>query len=160
MADMKDKVKGAIDTGADKAKQGVDRAADAIHGARHDMGGATGGGMGTGGTSASGLADQARNVAQSAAGAATDLAHNVRDKASDYANQARDTVQNWAGDVSNTASQAGHRVQQWAGDAYDYSADHMKDFGQELTGMVRRYPIPAVLIGFGVGLLLGRAARA
>jgi hypothetical protein len=33
------------------------------------------------------------------------------------------------------------------------------DFGQELTTMIRRHPLPAVLVGFGVGLLLGRAAR-
>ena len=35
----------------------------------------------------------------------------------------------------------------------------MKDFGSELTTMVRRYPIAAVLVGFGIGMLLGRSAR-
>jgi ElaB/YqjD/DUF883 family membrane-anchored ribosome-binding protein len=28
-----------------------------------------------------------------------------------------------------------------------------------VTALVRKHPLPAVLIGFGVGLLLGRTAR-
>ena len=50
-------------------------------------------------------------------------------------------------------------MQEWAGDAYDYAADHVGDFGKEVTSMIRRHPLPAVLIGFGIGLLLGRTAR-
>ena len=55
--------------------------------------------------------------------------------------------------------QTGERIQQWAGDAYDMAADNLGDFGKEVTSLVRRHPIPAILLGFGVGLLLGRAAR-
>ena len=33
------------------------------------------------------------------------------------------------------------------------------DFGKEAAVLIRRHPLPAVLIGFGVGLLLGRAAK-
>jgi hypothetical protein len=40
------------------------------------------------------------------------------------------------------------------------AGEQLGDFGKEITTMVRRYPIPALLVGFGVGLLLGRAAKA
>jgi hypothetical protein len=135
MADnMKDKMKGAIDTGAERAKQGVDRASDAVQGNRGNTGG---------------IMDTAKETAQSAVNAV-----------SDFAGQARDRVEGWAGDVGDAAQHAGERAQRWAGDAYDVTADTMGEFGRELTSMVRRYPIPALLVGFGVGLLLGRAARA
>ena len=56
-------------------------------------------------------------------------------------------------------TQAGDKAQRWAGDAYDATSDAMGDFGKELTTMIRKHPLPSVLIGFGIGLLLGRAAR-
>jgi hypothetical protein len=135
MADnMRDKAKGAIDTGAERAKQGVDRASDTIQGARGNTGG---------------VMDTAKDTAQSAVNAV-----------SDFAGQARERVEGWAGDVGSAAQHSGEKVQRWAGDAYEATADTMGDFGREVTSMVRRYPIPALLVGFGVGLLLGRAARA
>jgi len=154
MADMKDKMKGAIDTGADKAKQGVDRAADAFGGNRGNMG------AGNMGGSSAGVVGQAKDVAHDAAHAVSDFAHQARDKAGNLIDQVKDKAGDWADDVSGTAKDVGHTAQRWAGDAYDYTADHMKDFGSELTSMVRKYPIPALLVGFGVGLLLGRAAKA
>ena len=45
-------------------------------------------------------------------------------------------------------------------DAYSHAGDYAKDFGTEVTGMIRRYPVQALLVGFGIGLLLGRVARA
>ena len=68
-------------------------------------------------------------------------------------------MQHWAGDAQHAAEHAGEKAQKWAGDAYDATADTMGDFGKEVTSMVRKYPIPALLIGFGLGMLLGRAAR-
>jgi len=90
---------------------------------------------------------------------AKDAAQHLADRAGDYASQARDKVGEWAGDAGDAARQAGHRVQEWAGDAYDYASDHVGDFGKDVTAMIRRNPIPAVLIGFGLGLLLGRSAK-
>jgi hypothetical protein len=75
------------------------------------------------------------------------------------AGQAREKVQEWAGDARETATHAGEKAQKWAGEAYDATADTLGDFSREVSTLVRRHPIPALLIGFGVGLLLGRAAR-
>jgi hypothetical protein len=90
---------------------------------------------------------------------AKDAAHSVADRVSDVAGQAKEKAQEWAGDAYDAARDAGRRAQRWAGDAYDVAADRLEDFGTEVTGLIRRHPIPAILIGFGIGLLLGRAAR-
>ncbi|MDB5308347.1 MAG: hypothetical protein JWO38_2549 [Gemmataceae bacterium] len=82
-----------------------------------------------------------------------DTAQSVADKAGEYAHQAREAIGDWSG-------QTGEKVQRWAGEAYDVAADQVGDFGREVSNLVRRHPIPALLIGFGVGMLLGRAARA
>jgi ElaB/YqjD/DUF883 family membrane-anchored ribosome-binding protein len=57
------------------------------------------------------------------------------------------------------------------GSAKEYVADTLDQTGQyiqdknlsgmmdDVTGLIKRNPIPAVLIGLGVGFLLGRAMR-
>ena len=50
------------------------------------------------------------------------------------------------------------KLDHWRGVAIA-AAERVEDFGSEVTTLIRRHPIPALLIGFGVGLLLGRAAR-
>ena len=86
-------------------------------------------------------------------------ASHLAEKAGEYAGQARDKVTEWAGDAGKAAKDAGNKVAEWAGDAYEYTSEKVGDFGQEVTTLIRRHPLPAVLIGFGIGLLLGRAAR-
>jgi ElaB/YqjD/DUF883 family membrane-anchored ribosome-binding protein len=107
-------------------------------------------------------ADKAKNAADEGQGMldrAKAGASHLADKAGEYAGQARDKVAEWAGDAGKTAKDAGNKVAEWAGDAYEYTAEKAGDFGQEVTSLIRRHPLPAVLIGFGIGLLLGRAAR-
>jgi ElaB/YqjD/DUF883 family membrane-anchored ribosome-binding protein len=133
MADIKDRVKGAIDTGADKAKGMTDQAAGAARDAADRLPN-----NGPGGQQGGGLVDTVKDSAQSAMSAV-----------GDYAGQARDA-----------AGQAADRVQHWAEDAYDVAGRYAGDFGQEMTSMIRRYPVQALLVGFGVGLLLGRVVRA
>jgi predicted PurR-regulated permease PerM len=54
---------------------------------------------------------------------------------------------------------ASDKAQHWAGDAYEATAEAVESFGTELTNLVRKHPLPALLIGFGLGLLIGRTAR-
>ena len=65
----------------------------------------------------------------------------------------------WAGDAKEAVQHAGEKAQKWAGDAKDVAADAVGDFGREVSSLVRKHPLPSLLIGFGVGLLVGRAAR-
>jgi hypothetical protein len=102
---------------------------------------------------------QARNVASNVADQVRDTAQGAMHAASDFAGQARERVQDWMSGSGDFARQAGNRLQGIAGEAFDYSSDHLRDFGSELTGMVRRYPLAAVLAGFAVGVLIGRSAR-
>ncbi|OWK43515.1 YtxH domain-containing protein [Fimbriiglobus ruber] len=134
MAETRDKVKGAIDTGADRAKQATDYVADAAQGAKQN---------------AAGTIDSVRDSVQSAL-----------DSVGDTASHARERIEHWAGDARDTARQVGQKVEGKVEEAYDVAAHTVNDFGREMTGMIRRYPIQSLLVGFGVGLLLGRVARA
>lgn len=106
--------------------------------------------------------DRFKGAADSAAGAAgkvADAAQAGKQEGTAMVDRATDKVQEWAGEAQDAARHAGEKVQKWAGDAYDYAGDHAGDFGREVTSLVRKHPIPALLIGFGIGVLLGRTAR-
>jgi len=110
--------------------------------------------------------DTAADKAKNATGTVGNVVETVRDnaqglmnRAGDVAGQVQDKAREWAGDAYDKVHETGHRVERWAGDTYDMAADRVGDFGKELTSLVRKHPIPALLIGFGVGLLLGRTAR-
>jgi len=129
MADIKDRVKGAIDTGADKAKSMTNQAAGAAGEATDRIGNQG---------DAGGFVDKVQDQAQSAMHAVGDFAHTARDRVGAYAG----------------------KVEHWAEDAYEHAGEYARDFGHEVTSLIRRYPVQALLVGFGIGLLLGRVARA
>ena len=107
-------------------------------------------------------ADKAKNATDRAGDAtqtAKDEGQGLINRAGDTLGQVRDKAQEWAGDARGAVQHAGERAQRWAEDAYDTTSDTVGDFGREVTILVRKHPIPALLIGFGVGLLLGRTAR-
>jgi uncharacterized protein YjbJ (UPF0337 family) len=106
-----------------------------------------------------GAADTAADAAKGAAGKVADAAQGAKQDASGMIDRASDKVQEWAGEARDVAQHAGEKVQQWAGDAYEHAGDYAGDFGREVTSLVRKHPIPALLIGFGIGVLLGRSAR-
>ena len=97
---------------------------------------------------AAGIVDQARETAQGAV-----------NTVQEFAGQAGDKVQEWMANAPDYARQAGQRVQGLANEAYGYTADHMKDFGNEMTSMIRRYPVAAVAAGLFIGMLIGRSVR-
>lgn len=104
---------------------------------------------------AKGIAGKVADAAQGAKQAGENMLH----RAGEMAGQARDKVEGWAGDARDTLGNVGEKAQRWAGDAYEATAESVSDFGNEVTSLVRKHPLPALLIGFGVGLLLGRTMR-
>ena len=93
-------------------------------------------------------------------------AHGLVEKAGDLAQQGKDAVANLADKGKQAASQlmdqagdVGQKVQRWAGDAYGVTAERVKEYSDEATSMIRRYPIPAVLVALGVGLVIGKLLR-
>jgi hypothetical protein len=97
-----------------------------------------------------------------------DRAKDVIDTAADQANTAvTEKLETVAHAMADSAGQVGERArhdadhaQRLAGEAYDATAQAVRDVGQELTSLVRRYPIPALLVGFGMGFVMSRALRA
>lgn len=77
----------------------------------------------------------------------------------EVAHQAREKVEEWAGDAKEAVQHAGEKAQKWAGDAKGAAEDAVGDFGREVSSLVRKHPLPALLIGFGVGLLVGRGSH-
>ena len=81
-----------------------------------------------------------------------DQASDMVDSATDMAGQAKDKVQEMA---SNVASQVKDKTQEYA----SVAAEKAEDLGKEMTLLIRRYPVQALLVGFGIGMLLGRMSR-
>lgn len=103
--------------------------------------------------------NQVKSGIESVAERGKNLTDKVADTIGDVAGPAREKVAEWAGSASDAAKQAGQKVQEWANDAYDATAEQVGDFGKEVTRLVRNHPLPALLIGFGIGMLVGRTAR-
>jgi hypothetical protein len=121
------------------------------------------------------LAERASEAASNLRERAGDVASNVKDKAADLASATRDRAEGametvgermtgWANRLRENAPQEGV-----LGSAATAVADRLesggqylrnKDFGDiaaDVTDLVRRHPIPALLIGVGFGFLIARA---
>ena len=107
------------------------------------------------GDKAKGATDSAASVMDRAKQTVGDVASSV----ADYAGAAKDKVKDLAVDAGDAAKVASDKVQKWAGDAYDATTHVAGDFGREVTSMVKKYPIPSLLVGFGLGLIVGRCVR-
>lgn len=134
MNDVKDRLKGGIDNAANQAKQATDDAANAGHG----------------------FADRVKGTAQPVIDRVKDNAQYVYDKAG----EAKDAVRGFVGhDAPEAVAHAGEKAQQWAGEACDVTGQALSDVSKDVTALVRKHPLPALAIGFGLGLLLGRVGR-
>jgi ElaB/YqjD/DUF883 family membrane-anchored ribosome-binding protein len=87
---------------------------------------------------------------------AKEKAKDLTSGASDIMSGAKDKVQEWASTAADTASEAAGFVKDKAQEYAGVAMDKAQDFGREATDLVRRYPIPALLIGFGLGFLAAR----
>jgi hypothetical protein len=134
---------------------------------------------------AKGIADRAGNQAQAATKAAGDRAkeatsgivaavtetvHDMATGASELVGKGTDKAQQWASSVGDAAVHAKDTAQEWAssvGDAAVYAKDQAQqatsatveklgDLEKDLTALIRRYPLPALLVGVGAGFLLGQ----
>ena len=115
---------------------------------------------------ASNLMDKAKQAAGSVADKAKDLASNVGDRAEHATHAVGSGMQSLAGTIRDRAPQGGilgGAASSVAG-ALDSSGRYLEEqglggMGEDLTNMIRRNPIPALLIGVGLGFLLARMTR-
>jgi ElaB/YqjD/DUF883 family membrane-anchored ribosome-binding protein len=121
-------------------KSGIDKAADMAKGA-----------VEYGNDEAKKVGDKAKNAADQAGSTLGTIA----DKAEQYAQEGKQAIKH----LASEAGEAGEKAQKWAGEAYDASAERLDNYTQDLSNMVRKYPVQSVLVGFLAGMLLSRTLR-
>ena len=90
--------------------------------------------------------EMAKNAASSVQDKARDVAGSVQDKARDFANRGSEFMS----DAQRKAADAASAVK-------DYVSEHdYKDMASDVTGVIRRYPIASVAVGFCLGVFLAR----
>jgi hypothetical protein len=158
-----DKAQQSAGQAVDRAKEGAHQAVDA---AREGFGQAA-----DKAKDAASHAGQALQNAASAAGqtvqqAASSAAHTVGHKAEQATSAVGSGMQQLADTVRDKAPDSGvlGSAAQYAADTLDETGKYIHDKNlsgmmDDVTGLIKRNPIPAVLIGLGVGFLLGRALR-
>jgi uncharacterized protein YjbJ (UPF0337 family) len=88
-----------------------------------------------------------RQMGETVNTAAHDVAARLTQTAGEVGATAQETTATATSAVADTVKGAGGYLQ----------AKGMDRITGDLTGLIRRYPIPAVLIGLGIGLLVGRS---
>ena len=92
------------------------------------------------GTTSGGIVEAVKEQVQAAAAGTSRLA-----------GMAKDTAQEWASSVGGAAVQAKDKAREVAAAA----VEKVGDLGQDLTALIRRHPLEAVLAGLGVGFAVG-----
>jgi ElaB/YqjD/DUF883 family membrane-anchored ribosome-binding protein len=134
------------------------------------------------------VADRAKDLASSAAQSAGSMASNLGQKAQDTASSLSHSASDLASSAGQRAREAASSVgsgmqgvahtlrenlphEGMMGRASSAVADTLENSGRyiqeegfsgmmdDLSGVIRRNPIPAVLVGLGLGFLLGRTLR-
>lgn len=97
------------------------------------------------------LGEQSEQKATGIGGMVEGVKETAKDVASavgDAAGQAKDKVEEWS-------SAALTQVKDTTREVATATADKAAELTKDLEHLVRRHPLPALLIGFGAGLLLG-----
>jgi hypothetical protein len=114
----------------------------------------------------SNLMDKAKQAAGTVADKAKDVASTVGQKAENATEAVGSGMQSLAGTIRDKGPQGGVLGGATSGvaRALDASGRYLEEQGlsgmaEDVTNMIRRNPIPAVLIGVGLGFLLARLTR-
>jgi hypothetical protein len=133
---------------------------------------------------ARGVQDQAANVADKAKDAAASTMDRAKDVASHAADKAKEVGRSAADMADNATAKVGHGMESMAGTLRDKgphegmmgtatskvantlerSGRYLQEEGlsgiaDDLTDLIKRNPIPALLVGVGIGFLLAQALR-
>jgi uncharacterized protein YjbJ (UPF0337 family) len=93
--------------------------------------------------------EQRAGVAATVTSAAQDVASNVAETAGTAASKAQEMAGATATAVTDTVAGAGTYLQEKG----------VQALPGDLAGLIRRYPVPALLIGVGIGFVLARSLR-
>jgi ElaB/YqjD/DUF883 family membrane-anchored ribosome-binding protein len=96
----------------------------------------------------------------SAASTVKEKAKDLASSASDMASQVRDTARDWASSAAGTAQHAWESTRSGAQNLASNVADTAENAWDSLGNVIRRNPVPSLLIALGVGFMLGSAVGA
>jgi ElaB/YqjD/DUF883 family membrane-anchored ribosome-binding protein len=120
------------------------------------------------------MMEKGKQTAQNALEKGKDLAHTAAEKAKEMGTAVRDRADSGASSVGSNLRTAAENLKQnmpqggMFGSAASQVTDTMDNAGryleekgvsgaaEDLTGLIRRHPVPSVLIGIGLGILLGQ----
>jgi hypothetical protein len=119
------------------------------------------------------VGEKAKKATASVAGMAEDVAQRAGDMASNIGQKAEEAVSSVGGQVQSLAGTIREKAphEGMLGSAASSVADTLDVGGRylqeenlhgmagDVTGLIRRYPIQAVLVGIGIGFLAARATR-
>jgi ElaB/YqjD/DUF883 family membrane-anchored ribosome-binding protein len=132
---------GTIDNANDRSRNVNDNSGGGFGGSHGGAGGAQGMGTQSGIPGATGtvggIVDSVKEGAKNVADTVTDFASDAKSRVNDWTSGAGDMAQN----------------------AYQCATNAASTFGTEATGFIKKYPIQSVVVGFGIGLIIGRAVR-
>jgi hypothetical protein len=134
MPDMKDRLKGGIESAADKANEWTQEAGNLTRIAGKKLEESKPGGV---------------------VEAVKESVHDMAAGASDLAGKATETAKEWASSVGDAAVHAKDKAQE----VVSAAAEKAEDVGKELTTLIRRYPVQSLLVGFAIGLLTAQLVR-
>jgi hypothetical protein len=111
------------------------------------------------------IGDQARETASNLADKARDAASAVGQKAENVTHRVGSGLESVAGSIREHApsgmvgSAAAHVADSLESGGRYLREEGLSGMGHDLTELIRRNPIPALLVGVGVGFLLARVTR-
>jgi ElaB/YqjD/DUF883 family membrane-anchored ribosome-binding protein len=126
---------------------------------------------------ASNIGQSAQDAAHTAGQKIQDAAHTAKEKVQDVAHKAGQKAEDATAALGSTMQSAADKVREKGpqegtlGRASEGVARYLEQGGRyleeknlsgladDLTGLIRRHPFPAVMVAAGLGLLLGRALR-
>jgi len=115
---------------------------------------------------ATGLIDKAKQAAGTVADKAKDVASAIGHKAESATESVGSGMQSLAGTIRDKGPQGGvfGGAASGVASALDNSGRYLEEHGlsgmaEDVTNLIRRNPIPAMLIGVGLGFLLARMTR-
>jgi len=113
-----------------------------------------------------GATQKAKDVASSVGQSASDLASNVGQKAEDATSSVGGSMRSLAGTLRENMPHEGMlgSASSAVAETLDRGGRYLQEeglqgVGEDLSNLIRRNPIPAVLIGIGVGFLIARSMR-
>jgi len=112
------------------------------------------------------MADKARDAASTAYDKAKQTASNVGQKAEDATAAVGGSMKSLAGSIKEKMPSEGMvgRASTAVADKLESGGRYLEEeglsgIGQEVTNLIRRNPIPAMLVGIGLGFLIARSIR-